>query len=82
MEPKQIINYIVSSVKNTRAAFADHDLPYDPQIIRSATIKELKKLDSTVDPTQFDQAIELMKDEGLVDSRGNGLIYFKDKILN
>lgn len=82
MERKQIIDYIVTSVKNTQMAYANKELPYDPQIIRRATLKELKKLDATVDSNLFDEAIEDMKNEGLVDGRANGLIFFKDKILS
>jgi hypothetical protein len=82
MERKQIIDYIVNSVKSTQTAFASKELPYDPQIIKSATLKELKKIDSTVDTSVFDAAIEEMKQEGFIDGRANGLIFFKDKILS
>lgn len=82
MERRQIIDYIVTSVKNTQMAYASKQLPYDPQIIRRATLKELKKVDATVDGEEFDRAIEEMKAEGYVDARANGLIFFRDKILS
>jgi hypothetical protein len=82
MERRQIIDFIVSSVKNTQVAFAEHDLPYDPQIIRRATFKELKRLDQTVDNSVFDDAIAEMKAEGYIDADANGLIFFKEKILS
>ena len=65
-----------------KTRYAKKELPYDPQIIRRATLKELKRLDATVDSNLFDEAIEEMKNEGYVDARANGLIFFKDKILS
>jgi hypothetical protein len=82
MEIQKIINYIVDNVKHTNEAFAEHGLPYDPQIIARATYKELKSMDPTVEETDFYQAIEKMHDDGLAVTKANGLIYFTEKILS
>ncbi len=81
MNTQQIIDYIKSSVKNTQHAYEEHDLPYDPQIIKSAMVKELRQLDNSVDKDQFDHAIDELAAEGYVDARTQSFVYFKENIL-
>lgn len=81
MDIQQIINHIVSKVRNTNNAFVKNGLDYDPQIIARATYKELKNMDPTVDENQFNDAIEQMHEEGLALSKANGLVFFDPVIL-
>ena len=81
MEIQQIINHIVSKVRNTHNAFVQKGLDYDPQIIARATYKEIKGVDPTVDEQQFNDAIERMHNEGLAISKANGLVFFDPAIL-
>jgi hypothetical protein len=81
MEIQQIINYIVSNVRSTHAAFVQKGLDYDPQIIARPAFKELKRQDPSLDESQFLAAIEKMHDDGLVLSKANGLIFFSEEVL-
>ena len=81
MEIQQIINHIVSKVRNTHNAFIQKGLDYDPQIIARATYKEIRNIDPTVDEHLFNEAIERMHDQGLATGKANGLIFFDPAIL-
>lgn len=82
MEIQQIINHIVSKVRNTHHAFVAKGLDYDPQIIARATFKEIRNVDPSVNEQQFNEAIERMHDEGLAVSKGSGIVFFDAAILD
>lgn len=81
MEIQQIIRHIVTKVRTTHSAFVQKGLDYDPQIIARATFKEIRSIDSSVDESQFNEAIERMHEEGLAISKANGLVFFDPTIL-
>ena len=81
MEIQQIINHIVSKVRNAHDAFEQKGLDYDPQIIARETYKELRAEDPGLDEHTFNQAIEQMHEEGVAIAKANGLVFFDGSIL-